>query len=153
MRLEYFEMIDQIEALNMDETSIIVNASVPSKSTVFEGHFPGQPLMPGVLLIEAMAQASGYLILALNGFRQMPFLASVKEAKFRSFVLPGSELTVEASREHDGSGYAVTRANVQQDGKKVCEAQLTFRIVAFPAPEVEEYVRQRAHDTGLVNVG
>ena len=48
--------------------------------------------MPGVLLIEAMAQTSGWIILALSRFERMPFLAGVKEAKFRNFVMPGTGL-------------------------------------------------------------
>ena len=52
--------------------------------------------MPGVLLIEAMAQSSGWLLIALTKFERMPFLAVVKEAKMRSFVSPGQLLTIEA---------------------------------------------------------
>ena len=51
--------------------------------------------MPGVLLIEAMAQTSGWLVVAVNRFERMPFLAAVKEAKFRTFVTPGHKLAVD----------------------------------------------------------
>src|ERR1041385_3049962 len=69
-------------------------ASVPTTSTIFEGHFPGFPLMPCVLLIEAMAQTSGWLLVAVNRFERMAFLAAVKDAKFRMFVTPGRKLSV-----------------------------------------------------------
>ena len=153
MRLDYFELIDQIIDLSNVDEKIVIRASVPNESTIFEGHFPGHPLVPGVLLIEAMAQASGYLILALNEFQQMPFLVQVKEAKLRTFVLPGSELVVDASREHDGSGYAVTRTSIQCDGKKICNAQLVFRLMPYPVQELEKYVRKRAENLGLQTVG
>ena len=78
MHLEYFHLIDRITDLRTEERSITVEAQVPRESTIFEGHFPGHPLMPGVLLIESMAQASGWLLIALTKFERMPFLAAVK---------------------------------------------------------------------------
>ena len=110
MRLEYFEMIDRIVALDRDGGRIEATATVPQASPVFEGHFPDFPLVPGVLLTETMAQASGYLVLAVKNFTQMPFLMAVDKARFRDFVGPGAELAIEASLEHDGSGYAVENA-------------------------------------------
>ena len=56
MRLEYFQMVDRVAAL--DGESIVVESTIPEATPVFEGHFPGYPLMPGVLLVETMAQAS-----------------------------------------------------------------------------------------------
>src|SRR5258708_14149174 len=96
MQLEYFQLIDRIVDLNVGERTITVEAQVPQHSTIFEGHFPGYPIMPGVLLIEAMAQTSGWLLIALMTFERMPFLAAVKEAKMRTCVSPGELLTVGA---------------------------------------------------------
>ncbi|RZK96486.1 MAG: beta-hydroxyacyl-ACP dehydratase, partial [Methylobacterium sp.] len=94
MRLEYFEMIDSVVSLDRAAGRIEALAQVPTESPVFEGHFPGHPLVPGVLLTETMAQASGYLVLAHLNFAQMPFLMAVDKARFRSFVGPGATLTV-----------------------------------------------------------
>jgi 3-hydroxymyristoyl/3-hydroxydecanoyl-(acyl carrier protein) dehydratase len=73
-------------------------ARVPLTSTIFEGHFPGHPLMPGVLL----TQTAGWLVIAVTHFRRMPFLAAVKEAKLRTFVTPGQLLSVDAELVHEG---------------------------------------------------
>ncbi|MCT8971658.1 3-hydroxyacyl-ACP dehydratase FabZ family protein [Microbaculum marinisediminis] len=135
MRIEYFQLIDEIVEVGKDAGMIRARATVPEENTIFEGHFPGHPLMPGVLLIESMAQTSGYLVLSVNGFNSMPFLAGVREAKFRTFVTPGDVLDLEAVLEHDGSGYAMTKAKIKRDGKPICDARLTFRVMPFPTPD------------------
>src|SRR6201994_4992841 len=140
MNLEYFQMIDRILDLNTVEKKITVEAHVPTQSTIFEGHFPGHPIMPGVLLIESMAQTSGWLLLALMKFERMPFLAAVKEAKMRGFVTPGEVLSVEASVIHEGSGYAMTEAKVKVGGKLRSNASLTFSHVPFPNPELRGHM-------------
>jgi 3-hydroxyacyl-[acyl-carrier-protein] dehydratase len=132
MRLEYFLLLDRIVDLDLDKGTIRTEANVPTTSTIFEGHFPGYPLMPGVLLIETMAQTSGWLLMGLHKFTRMPFFASVKEAKLRSFVMPGQSLSVSAKLLHDGSGFAVTKAEIRHEGKLVCNAELTFRLIPFP---------------------
>jgi 3-hydroxyacyl-[acyl-carrier-protein] dehydratase len=149
MRLEYFQLIDRIIDLNLTDLTISVEANVPTTSTIFEGHFPGRPLMPGVLLIESMAQASGWLLIARNRFDKMPFLATVKEAKLRTFVTPGQALTVSAKIMHEGSGFAMTEAEIAVDGKTVCNADITFRIVDFPKGEFLENMHAVAKRIGL----
>src|SRR5262245_48812555 len=135
MHLEYFRLIDRILEFDPVGRTIQAEAVVPAQSTVFEGHFPGHPLMPGVLLLETMAQASGGMIIGLTGFTRMPFLAAFKEAKLRSFVTPGQSLAVRAQLLHEGSGFAVTKAEIKVEGKRVCNAEITFRVVQFPSPE------------------
>jgi 3-hydroxyacyl-[acyl-carrier-protein] dehydratase len=149
MQLEYFQMIDRILDFNMVEKTITVEAQVPQTSTVFEGHFPGYPLMPGVLLIESMAQTSGWLLVGLMKFERMPFLAAVKEAKMRGFVTPGELLTIEASVVHEGSGYAITEAKVKVGGKLRCNASLTFSHVPFPNPDLRGHMDAVAKRIGF----
>ena len=144
MRLEYFQLIDRVVELKLAEQSIRVQARVPERSTIFEGHFPGYPLMPGVLLIEAMAQTSGWLLIGLTQFTRMPFFAAVKEAKLRSFVTPGQELMLSASLVHQGSGFAVTRAQIHVGEKLVSNAEITFRLVEFPSPEFRASMQNMA---------
>ena len=135
MRLEYFQLIDRIVALDVAGRSVRSVATVPQTSTIFEGHFPNYPLMPGVLQIECMAQTVGWLVMALGGFTAMPFLIGVKEAKFRTPVLPGDILEFEGTVVHEGSGYTVGGCKGTRRGKPVCEAQITYRVLPFPNQE------------------
>jgi 3-hydroxyacyl-[acyl-carrier-protein] dehydratase len=132
MRLEYFQMVDRIVALDPEARTVRADCVVPDASPVFEGHFPGHPLLPGVLMIETIAQTGGWLVLAVLRFQRMPFLVQVKEAKLRSFVVPGQTLQTEAQLLHDGSGYAVVTGSIACDGKKVADAEVTYRVVPFP---------------------
>ena len=150
MRLEYFEMIDSVVRLDRAAGRVEARALVPEASPVFEGHFPGHPLVPGVLLTETMAQASGYLVLAHLDFAQMPFLMAVDKARFRSFVGPGAALDITASLEHDGSGYAVTKAAIRHEGEALCDAELRFRTMPFPAG-LDAPMRERARKIGLLD--
>jgi 3-hydroxyacyl-[acyl-carrier-protein] dehydratase len=149
MHLEYFHLIDRITDLNIGAQTIAVEAQVPEKSTIFEGHFPGYPLMPGVLLIEAMAQTSGWLLIALMKFERMPFLGAVKEAKMRGFVTPGELLKIDASIVHEGSGFAITSAKISVGGELKCDATITFRHVPFPNPDLRGYMDAMAKRIGF----
>jgi 3-hydroxyacyl-[acyl-carrier-protein] dehydratase len=149
MRIEYFQLIDRILDLNLDKKTISVEAQVPTESTIFEGHFPGYPIMPGVLLIEAMAQTAGWLLLALMNFERMPFLAAVKEAKMRGFVTPGEVLTVEANLVHEGSGYAITDAKIKVAGKLRCNSTIMLTHVPFPNPDLRGHMDAMAERIGF----
>lgn len=153
MLLEYFQMIDRIESVDLTAGRLTARSVVPEKSPVFEGHFPGYPLVPGVLLIETMAQASGFLVLAATKFAAMPFLMSVDGAKMRSFVEPSAELEIEALLEHEGSGFAVTKAKIASGGKKICDAQLKLRTIPFDQVPLGDIVRKRAEELGLTGNG
>ena len=132
MRLEYFQMVDRITQLDLDARIVRADCQVPDASPVFEGHFPGHPILPGVLMIETMAQTGGWLIMALHRFTHMTFLAQVEKAKLRAFVVPGQALQARAELVHDGSGYAVLNGRLESGGKPVAEAEIRYRVVPFP---------------------
>ena len=146
MLLEYFQMIDRITEVDLEEKVMRAQSTVPDESTVFEGHFPGHPLVPGVLMIETMAQCSGILIMHTIDFTRIPLLAGVKEGKLRDFVGPKAALEIKAEIEHEGSGFAVTRAEICSQGKRVANAQLTFTIMPFPSEELQGLIRQQVAD-------
>ena len=149
MNLDYFQLIDRIVDLDIAKQTIVVEAQVPQQHTIFEGHFPGFPIMPGVLLTEAMAQSSGWLLLGVLKFERMPFLAIVKEAKMRGFVSPGQLLTIDAKVEHEGSGFAVTKAKGRVGKELKCSAEITFGLAPFPDPAFRVFMDAMANKIGF----
>ena len=149
MRLEYFQMVDRIAELDLGARTIAIECTLPDASPIFEGHFPGYPIMPGVLMIETIAQAGGWLVMAGLRFRQMAFLAKVSEAKMRSFLTPGQAIRVEATQDHDGSGYAIVSGRIKAAGKLVSEATITYRVMNFPNPTLREGLLEVARRVGV----
>ena len=124
-----FLFVDRILELEEDKMAVgIKNVSI--NEFFFEGHFPGHPVMPGVLIVEAMAQVAGVLLLQKAANRgKLAYLLGVDGAKFRRRVLPGDQLRFEIEvkrikgRTGKVKGYAYT------DDKVVAEAELTFSLV------------------------
>ena len=129
-------MVDRIVEITEDSIVGIKNVSVNEPH--FNGHFPGLPVMPGVLIVEAMAQVGGVLIGRINPLTsgQIMFLASIEEAKFRKPVVPGDQLRLEMKilrRKHTVvklQGVATVDGQVVAEAKLMCK--LTERVTAEP---------------------
>ena len=101
----------------------------------FQGHFPGAPIMPGVLQIEALAQAAGVLAiesLGLAGTGKLVYFMAIEEAKFRAPVEPGVLLTLEAGFVQKRSRVCKFWGKASVDGKVTCEVQFTAMIADAP---------------------
>jgi 3-hydroxyacyl-[acyl-carrier-protein] dehydratase len=125
-------MIDRITELEPGYRAVGYK-NIAGNELFFVGHFPGNPLFPGVFIIEALAQLGGTAILEPGAFaRKTPYLAGIDKAKFRRPVLPGDCLKMEATvlRSKLNIGWVAAEAKV--DDKLVCSAELMFSIV--PAP-------------------
>jgi 3-hydroxyacyl-[acyl-carrier-protein] dehydratase len=149
MILEYFQMIDRIVALDADAGEIHAFCAVPARSPVFEGHFPGFPILPGALMIETMAQAGGWLVLARLKFARMAFLTRVESAKVRRVVEPGEQLDATANLVQDGSGYAVIEGAISRAGQTVASAQIRYALSDFPNDTIRDAMLAKARAIGL----
>ncbi len=118
-------LVDKIVAFEKDKNIVGVK-NVTINEPFFQGHFPEHPIMPGVLILEAMAQVGGvYAILANEvGENQVPYFVGIDKAKFRKPVLPGDvmQLSLELQKVRRGIYYFIGKATIE--GKLVAEAEL-----------------------------
>lgn len=124
-----FLLVDRIIELE-EEKRVIGIKNVSVNEWFFQGHFPGRPVMPGVLIVEAIAQVAGVLMLSKKENQgKLAFFMSIEQAKFRRAVRPGDQLIlkVEVSRLKSKVGQVQGKAYV--DGKIACEATLMFALV------------------------
>jgi 3-hydroxyacyl-[acyl-carrier-protein] dehydratase len=121
-------MVDRIVEISAD--SIVGLKNVTVNEPHFTGHFPGFPVMPGVLIIEAMAQVAGILVgtLAPHTRGKIMFLASVDEAKFRKPVVPGDQLRIEMKMLRLKHTVAKMQGLATVDGQVVAEATLMCKL-------------------------
>jgi len=124
-----FLMIDRVTELVDDQKAVGVK-NVSINEPYFQGHYPGEPIMPGVLILEAMAQLSGILLSQrLEHTGKVAFLVSLDKAKNRRPVRPGDQLVLEAEALHVRSRTGHCRCRAFVGGALVAEAELKFMLV------------------------
>ncbi|MGZ8283621.1 MAG: 3-hydroxyacyl-ACP dehydratase FabZ family protein [Allosphingosinicella sp.] len=137
MRLEYFELLDRVEEMDLDAGTIRVLSTLPETSPVFEGHFPRFPILPGVLMLEAMNHAAGYLLYRRFKRERFVFLGGIKRAKFRRMVKPGARLDVRGKISYDGSGFFIAETSLTVDNEVAADAEIVLIVQDFPSAEAK----------------
>ncbi|MBO0471684.1 3-hydroxyacyl-ACP dehydratase FabZ [Enterococcus sp. DIV0242_7C1] len=123
-----FLLLDTVEEIVIGE-KVIAKKNVTINEPFFQGHFPGEPVMPGVLILEALAQAGAVALLSMPDFKgKTAYFGGIDKAKFRQKVVPGDTLMLEVEIVKVKSVAGIGKATATVNGKKVAEAELTFMI-------------------------
>src|SRR5207253_1836489 len=128
-------LVDRVESLDPDKGIVAIKA-VTINEPFFQGHFPARPIMPGVLIVEALAQAAGVLAveaLGLAGTGKLVYFMTIESAKFRQPVEPGVLLKLEVEFVQKRSSVCKFAGRATVDGKLAAEASFTAMIADPPA--------------------
>ena len=125
-----FLLIDRIEQVNGDDSAVGIK-NVTFNEPHFNGHFPGEPIMPGVLIVEAMAQTAGAISAKahLGGERMLVYFMTIDEARFRKPVVPGDRLELHVKKTKQRGQIFKFDCHAMVDGKKVPEAKIGAMMV------------------------
>ena len=128
-----FLLVDRIVKVEGDQR-IVGLKNVTINEQFFQGHFPGAPVMPGVLIIESMAQVAGVLIYRdlPNKEKKLIYFTGIENAKFRRPVVPGDQLRIEMEFLNRRSNFGKMQGRATVDGKLAAEAIVQFAIVEHP---------------------
>ncbi|MBI5273258.1 MAG: 3-hydroxyacyl-ACP dehydratase FabZ [Chlamydiia bacterium] len=124
-----FLLVDRILHINLEENEIIGLKNVTVNEPFFQGHFPGVPIMPGVLILEALAQTGGVLVHQKGYSKKIAVLLNVANAKFRKPVLPGDVLHLHAKGIHISAMGGKISARAMIGELLAAEAELSFALI------------------------
>ncbi|CCB87257.1 MULTISPECIES: 3-hydroxyacyl-ACP dehydratase FabZ [Parachlamydia] len=126
-----FLLVDRIVEMDLEKGYILGQKNITFNESFFQGHFPGAPIMPGVLILEALAQAGGILVY-LKGeseVEKIAVLMNVNQAKFRSPVRPGDVLFLKGEGQHFSKKGGKIKATAYVNNKVAVEAEIGFALV------------------------
>lgn len=121
-------LIDRVDELEPGKKAVATR-NVTIHEEVFNGHFPDNPVMPGVLIVEALAQTGAVALLSMPEFKgKTAYFGGIRQAKFRKVVRPGDTLRLEVTLDKIRNNIGTGKAEATIDGKKCFSAELTFMI-------------------------
>jgi 3-hydroxyacyl-[acyl-carrier-protein] dehydratase len=124
-----FLLVDRIVEYDPKAGRIVGEKAVTASEWFFQGHFPGLPVMPGVLQVEALAQTMAIYVAQQEGFGdRIGLFAGIEEGRFKRVVSPGEVLRLEVTMERLGRRFGRGKAVASVDGEVACEALLSFII-------------------------
>jgi len=138
-----------VEEMDLEGGEIRVSCTIPDRSTIFEGHFPEFPILPGVMMLEIMNHAAGYLLYRRFKKERFVFLGGVKRAKFRRMVKPGAKLEVHGKITYDGSGFFLAETSLQLEGEVAADAEIILISQEFPSAEAKAALALRTDEIGF----
>ena len=125
-----FLLVDRVDVLEEDKRAVGTKC-VTINEEFFQGHFPGHPIMPGVLILEALAQTACVLLMSKGALQdKIAYFLGIDGAKFRAPVRPGAVLKLHIEVLRAGSRAGKFRGEARMDGQLAAEAEMTFAIVA-----------------------
>ncbi len=124
-----FLLVDRILEINLEENEIVGLKNVTVNEPFFQGHFPGAPIMPGVLILEALAQTGGVLVHQKGYVKKIAVLLNVANAKFRKPVVPGDALLLHVKGLHVSGNGGKIKAKAMIGQVLAVEAELSFALV------------------------
>lgn len=123
-----FLLVDRILEMEPEKNAVGIK-NVTINEPFFEGHFPGNPIMPGVLIVEAMAQVAGIMAFRSGVQGDTVYFMSIERAKFRRPVVPGDQLRLEITRTQQRGNVWKFSGNATVDGKLSAEADFTAMVL------------------------
>ena len=122
-----FLLVDKV--LKVEEKRIVALKNVTINEPYFQGHFPGHPIMPGVLQLEAMAQVGGLLMIQqMTATKQLAYFMAAEEVKWRKPVMPGDTIIIEVDMMKSRGKICKAKGVCKVDGEVVSEAEVTFML-------------------------